>query len=186
MKTLNGQLLALFCSFWITTHGQADLNFGLGYFGENGTHPGVVSRFEREKSFHPELAIVSGAEIGFYSHPRNHNAGFIEINHGYRRYFSENRWYLEQTFGIGVMFSFYNEDVWHVDDHGNVTTVSSFANVDFMPSINFGAGLRIFSKMQTKQFLWFKPKVFWQLPYNNLALPHLAIQVGYTMNIKSH
>jgi hypothetical protein len=111
---LIGILTAITCQL----AAQTKLNIGGGYFGETATYPGVMGEFEYEK-FHTErFSIPLKVNIGFYSHERNHNAFFIDIHEGLRRYFKEGKWYFEQSVGLGVMFSFHNEDLWHVDDGG--------------------------------------------------------------------
>ena len=72
------------------------------------------------------------------------------------------------------------------EDNGSVAKVSGFANIDFMPSIQLGVGYNLGAKDQQTHCLWLKPKIFWQLPFNNLALPHLAVQAGYTLNLKTN
>lgn len=161
------------------------LNLGGGYFGENASYPGMVGEFEYEK-FHTErFSTPLKVNVGFYNHPRSHSALFIDLHEGFRRYSKNQRWYFEQSIGLGAMFSFYNEDVWHVDANGNVARVSNFANVDFMPSVTFGLGYNLTPKSEKANYIWLRPKFFWQLPFNNLANIHTAIQVGYSYTLKN-
>lgn len=87
---------------------------------------------------------------------------------------------LESSVGIGVMLSYYNEEVYEISESGEFTEVSRLANPDFMPSISLGIGYDFSNDREKRRMIWARPKMFWQYPYNNLALPHLALQLGYT------
>lgn len=176
-------LIALFIGLTSLCFAQKKLNVGLGYFGETLSYPGVVGELEYEKVYTEKFSIPLKANIGFYSHPRSHNAMFLDVHEGLRRYFRQGKWYAEQHIGIGLMASFYNEEVWHVDEGGRARTISNFGNIDFMPSVSFGLGYNLTPNRESSNYIWIRPKIFWQLPYNNLALPHLAFQIGYSYNL---
>lgn len=185
MKIKTALILLVIIASRLSTTAQTNFNYGGGYFGETITYPGIIVELEREKFHADYFSTPVKLNIGFYNHPRSHNALFLDIHEGFRRYSKTKKWYFEQSVGFGIMLSFYNEDVWHVDDQGNVTTVSKFANLDYMPSITFGVGYNLTPNKNSSNFLWLRPKVFWQIPFNSLALPHLAIQLGYTRTFKS-
>ncbi len=163
---------------------QTRINLGGGYFGETGTYPGVVAEFEIEKFQSEKYSTPFRANIGYYSHPRSHNAIFLEALYGTRRYFNSG-FFIEHALGLGVMFSFYPEDVWHVNDDGTIVRVSNWANPDILPSLTFGAGYNFGKGTDKNNLIWARPKISWQMPYNNLAQPHIALQVGFTHTIKS-
>ena len=169
----------------IVSFSQTKLNIGGGYFGETVTYPGIVVEFEYEKFHTEKFSTPFKVNVGFYNHQRNHNALFLDLHEGFRRYFKEGKWYFEQSIGLGLMLSFYNEDVWHVDDNGNVARVSNVGNLDFMPSVTFGFGYNLTQKKKSDNYIWARPKIFWQMPFNNLAYAHLALQIGYTYNFKT-
>ena len=112
--------------FHLTSNAQTKFNVGGGYFGENITYPGVIGEFEYEKFHTDKFSTPLKINIGFYNHPRSHSALFLDLHEGFRRYTKNQRWYIEQSIGIGAMFSFYNEDVWHVDENGNVLQDSRY------------------------------------------------------------
>jgi hypothetical protein len=66
----------------------------------------------------------------------------------------------------------------------NVARVSSFGNFDVMPSIELGLGYRFLQAGAGNSLIYLRPKVYWQIPFNNLAAPHVAVQVGYTHTVK--
>jgi hypothetical protein len=170
----------------ISTFGQyKNINLSGGYFGEVITHPGIVAGIEKEHAFTSNISMLTRLDLGFYNHPRNHAAVFLDISRGSRRYLN-NGIFFEQFLGIGTMAEYYNEDVWHIDNNGNAVEVSRFGNFNFMPSVTLGTGYRFQSDRKKQQLLWLRPRIFWQLPFNNLALPHFALLAGYTFTIKTN
>lgn len=170
----------------ISASGQyKSLNLSGGYFGEMITYPGIVAGLEREHAFTTNISLLTHIDIGFYNHFRNNAGIFLDISRGSRRYL-KNGLFFEQFLGIGTLANYYNEDVWHVDDNGNAVRVSRFGNFNFMPSATLGAGYKFHSPRKKQQLIWLRPKIFWQLPFNNLALPHFALQAGYTLTIKTN
>lgn len=164
---------------------QSELNVGLGYFGANFTYKGFLCELEYEKFHADRFSTPFKLDFGFYRHPRSHNALFLDVHEGFRRYSKNSKWYFEQSIGFGIMLSFYNEEVWHIDENGTAALTSNVANLDYMPSVTFGTGYNLTPKKETNNYIWLRPKVFWQLPFNSLALPHIAVQMGYSRTIKS-
>ena len=64
-------------------HAQTHLKAGIGYFGENGIHPGLVLEFEYEKMQSEDFSLPLRADLGFYN-KEDYNAVFIEIQKGFR------------------------------------------------------------------------------------------------------
>lgn len=165
----------------LEVYGQdKNLKISGAYFGEVISYPGFTISAEREKVYSGKAGISSFLELGYYHHPRNHDSWFIGINHGSRQYFGKG-FFSEQFLGIGTIADFYNEDVWHIDENGNAVRVSKFGNFNFMPSVTIGAGL-----LRGPYSFWLRPRIYWQLPYNNLALPHLAVQAGFSFTLNKH
>lgn len=167
------------------SNAQTKLNMGIGYFGETVTYPGVIGEIEYENFHTDKFSTPLRVNIGFYNHPRSHNAIFLDFHQGFRRYFKNQNWFFEQNIGIGTMLSFYNENVWHVDDDGNSALVSNTGNWDFMPSVTLGFGKNITPKKETAIYVWLRPKIYWQYPFNNLANVHTALQIGFSYNLKT-
>jgi hypothetical protein len=155
------------------------LSGGIGYFGETGVYPGAVFELEYEIYRSERLSTTSRANIGYYSHPRNHAAIFMDIHQGLRRTLGKGI-ILESSVGLGVMFSYYNEEVYKLAASGEFEETSRIAKPDLMPSITLGLGYDFSSDREHRRMAWVRPKIFWQYPYNTLALPHLSLQIGYT------
>lgn len=162
-------------------YGQdTSLRISGSYFGEVVTYPGFTISAEREKIYDGKVGIINMLETGYYHHPRNHDSWFIGINHGSRQYFGK-AFFVEQYLGIGTIADYYNEDVWHIDDNGNAVKVSKFGNFNLMPSVILGTGYST-----GRYSFWLRPRLYWQLPYNNLALPHIAVQAGFSFTFKKY
>ena len=65
---------------------QTRLHTGGGYFGETAVYPGFTAELEFERSLTSGISRITRGGTGFYSHPRNHNALFLDASRGYRRY----------------------------------------------------------------------------------------------------
>jgi len=152
------------------------IKVGLGYFSEMVLYPGLVLEVEREKMQSDKISLPQRANLGFYNHPRNHMGFFFDIHQGTRRYFKSG-FMLESAVGLGALVPFYNKDVWKVDENGSVSKASKFGGVDLMPSITLGIGFRL--NKETNSLIALRPKIFWQFPYNQRALPHSAFQLIY-------
>lgn len=160
-------------------HAQKLLSGGIGYFGETGVYPGVVFELEYEKYQSEHFSTISGVNVGGYIHARSHAAAFIDIQQGLRRTLS-NRIILESRVGLGVMLSFYTEEVYTLNESGLFEETSRIASPDLMPSFTLGLGYDFSRNREKRRMAWVRPRIFWQYPYNSLILPHLSLQIGYT------
>lgn len=165
---------------------QNDVRLGGGYFGESITHPGFLAQVEYVRNHTPQLGTPLRADLGAYFHPRNHNALLFDVHAGVREKFGK-RFALEQYLGLGLLVSFYQGDgIFQMDDHGSFRRVSPLGNAAFMPSVSLGIWVAAGKKEDPGRWaVHFRPKVFWQFPYNNLAMPHFALQAGFTCRVKS-
>ena len=175
--------MIILISFSLHTNAQKLLSPGVGYFGETGVYPGVVFELEYEAYRSEGLSTITRASLGHYAHPRSHSAFFTDIQQGLRRTYNSGI-VLESLVGIGVMFSYYNEEVYKLGESGEFEETSRMAKPDLMPSIMFGLGYDFSSEKELRRMLWVRPKMFWQYPYNSLAFPHISLQIGYTHTFK--
>jgi len=163
----------------LQTNAQNLLSVGAGYFGETGVYPGVVFELEYEQLRSEGLSTISRANVGYYAHPRSHAALFTDIHQGLRRSFSSGI-ILESSVGLGVLFSYYNEEVYKLAESGEFAETSRIAKPDLMPSITVGIAYDFSGDLEHRRMVWLRPKMFWQYPYNSLAFPHLSLQIGYS------
>lgn len=164
-------------------HAQNNHSIGAGYFGETLTHPGVVLEYEFESPQSAKYAILSRSDVGYYNHPRNHRAFFIDHHIGMRHNIG-SRMFMEHAIGVGVMFPMLNAPVYKVDEQGHISESSKRLNPDFRPSVTLGLGYDL-NPNEERDAIWVRPTMFWQYPYNTLALPHVAMQFGFTHTFKT-
>lgn len=163
---------------------QSRLNIGAGYFGHTITHPGVVVELEYETYVSSTMSLPFRLDVGFYHHPRNRNALFLDVNYGFRRYFKSGL-FIEQSIGIGILGSALNTDVFAVDDDGNVSEGSRLNEPQFMPSLTVGIGYNLTkNKENTLNLIWLRPKISWEIPHKTTANFSPALQIGFTHQIK--
>lgn len=165
---------------------QNDLRIGGGYFGQSITHPGFTVNVEYVRNHTTHLSTPARVDLGAYFHPRNHNAIMFDVSAGLREKFGK-RFALEQYFGLGGMVAFFNGDgLFQVSESGGIERVSNSGNPAFMPSIAVGIWVATGKKDDAERWsVYFRPKVFWQLPYNNIAMPHFALQAGVSYRIRA-
>lgn len=178
-------MLSFFCSAAAVAFAQESrsVRVGGGYFGETLTHPGAVFNAEVGNRLSDRYEVIHSLDVGFYIHPRSHLALFFGLNAGLRRSFGS--FFLEHSLGAGAMLSWYNGDgVFHVDKNGSVRRASRFGNIDFMPSVNFGIGKKLLKDQSA--LIYVRPKLFWQVPYNNLAQYRVAVQGGFIKTINTY
>ena len=173
--------LVLFTAFLQV--GAQTKRVALSYFSETVAYPGMALEFEIEKSQTNNISLSQKATLGYYSHPRNHNAIFFDIQQCFKRYLN-NGLVLENSIGVGIMSSFLNEEVLDVNANGDLEEESRFAGLDFMPSISLGLGYAL--GKNKNDYIALRPKVFWQYPFNGRILPHTALQVSYVYKLKSN
>ena len=163
---------------------QNRLNLGAGYFGQNITSPGATLQLEFEQSIHEGLSLPLRMEAGFYNYHNDYNVLTIDLNRGFRKYLS-NGLFVEQTFGAGVMLSYYRDHLWHEDEHRKVTYFSKAPVIDFMPSATLGGGFNFSSKASASNILWVRTKISWQLFSRELSMPFFGLMVGFTHTFKT-
>ena len=174
-------LLLLVVPKYISAQDIRKLNFGGGYFGETLTHAGGLLTSERVTDASHNFKVVHRVEIGFYIHPRNHIGLFLDFHAGVRKSFG--KMFIEHAVGIGPMFTIYNGDgIFQIDRNGSVRRASRFASPDFMPSITLGLG----RELKDESYVFIRPKIFWQIPYNNLSQYHPSVIAGFTKTIKQY
>lgn len=171
--------IAMLVGIAFSSQAQKNINIGAGYFGQFLTYPGVVLEFESEQMFTEKASLPLRVDLGYYSHARNHNGLFMDVNYGYRRYFDSGI-FLEESIGIGVLKTSLNtDDAYEVADDGSVSEVSKGIPADLMPSVTLGLGYK-FKGAGGANRIWMRPKMYWQFPYKRSAIYHVAMQVGFS------
>lgn len=177
-------LIMVLLSSSLAVLSQNQIKIGIGYNGEQITHPGALVNFEYEKIFTKEFSSPLKAELAYYNHPDYH-ALTVELQKGVRRYFDQGL-FLEQALGFGIISKDFKEDsYWYQDEYGTVYAHGNKAVWSLMPTVSFGAGFDLSGEKDHSTLIWVKPKVYWDLGFRPLHLPHYALQIGFTKTIKT-
>ena len=93
-------IVAVLAGYHLAAEAQSHLSTGIGYYGENATHPGFVLELEHEPFLTEYFSLPNRLDFGFHSNP-DYNAWIIDLHKGFRKYFSSGI-FLEQSVGVGV------------------------------------------------------------------------------------
>jgi len=166
------------------TNGQSLLNAEVSYASENGAFHGVSLGLEHEKFFSENFSLPLKVSAS-YTAKADYNSVSIELLKGFRRYFG-NGFFGEQYLGLGMMANYYKvESIWYYDQFDNVVRFKDGANWGFMPSVTLGGGYNITHKKGTSNFIWVRPKVYWNFGIRGLAMPYASVQIGFTHTFKT-
>ena len=170
----------------IFTEGNAQKNSSLGgaYFGSSLTSPGFLMELEFEKIHSEHFSIPIQLHAGFYNEREGNNVLFTDIHRGFRKSFS-NGLFLEQSFGMGLMLSFFKDSPYHEAENGNAGYYPKGRGVDILPSVTVGAGYNLPWENGSMGKIWCKPKIYWQMPFDKPSQPKFALQIGYSHTISS-
>jgi hypothetical protein len=146
------------------------------------THPGATLGIERYLLQDKRYRIFLGANLGMYTHTRNHTAYFINIQSG-QRLTTGSGLFFDQSIGIGYLRSYLNGgDIFEVDAFRGVYESKNSGRGHVMPSVSLGTGWDFSKKNIANLAVFVRPQVFWQYPFNNYSLVHLALQTGLTFH----
>ncbi|MEL6254122.1 MAG: hypothetical protein AAFR87_19085 [Bacteroidota bacterium] len=159
---------------------QSKLRLGLGYYGETIFHPGIIVHAESDLLQKQKLSVPIRVGMGYYFHRYNHQALFADLVLGIRWHLG-SRIYTGLSGGIGLMNSWHHSDhgVFKVGENGDIQRISSFAGIDFMPSINAEIAYKL-KRDSVHKSIWLRPIVFFQNKVNDTVLLHFAMALGYT------
>ena len=176
-------LLILVAGYHMAADAQSHFRAGLGYYGENMVHPGLVLELEHEPFFTERFSLPLRADFGFHTNP-DYKAWTMDLHKGFRKYFRSGL-FLEQSVGVGVIAKGYRTDYWYMDDYYNPIPHGNTTVWGFMPSVTAGAGYKLSGKKEGGDLLWVRPKVYWDLGFRGFHLPYFALQIGYSHTFKT-
>ena len=176
-------LLAILSGFIPTASSQSRLNGGIGYYGENVSHPGAVLEIEHEPFFAEGFSLPLRADVGFHINP-DYNAYTMDVHKGFRKYFKTG-FFLEQSIGVGVIAKSYKTHYFYMDEYAQSIAHGNGPVWGFMPSVTAGAGYNLSKGKEGTDLVWIRPKVYWDLGFRALYLPYWALQIGFTHTFKS-
>ncbi len=156
------------------------LGLTLSYFGETGTHPGMLAAVEypllRAGGKHQVLAR---AQLGGWIHPRMYAGLFTGGEVAYR---ATARFGLQGELAAGAAYlrTFVASDVYEVEPDGSVSRITDWGRSHFMPSASFGIGWDFGQRGGPPLAVMLRNQAFWEIPYNTRSLLHLTAIVGVT------
>lgn len=166
--------------------------FGLSYWGQTFTHPGMGVAYERLwKSIRKEKVKKSGKvkihthqllwgnNLGFYNHAQNHFAIQLTTGLNYRYMRKKGKF-----FGIGIFAGyqqrFLNEDAFQVSNAGVVSEAKKTGSALFTTGIQTKIG-RHFAK---NPFGWYlSSNLAWSAPFANDFINNSVIEIGISYRI---
>ena len=129
---------------------------------------------------------LSRLSLGYRINSPKHESVGLELYRGYRIKFNKS-FYMEQTLGLGAVYSIYEDKYWYKNNWDNlIGTGPKGRTIDIRPSITLGLGYHYGGSEGTLNHLWIRPKVFWQLPTNNPANPDFTLLIGFSRSLKTN
>ncbi|MCB0637651.1 MAG: hypothetical protein KDC54_13570 [Lewinella sp.] len=164
---------------------QQHLNAGLGYFGQQVIHPGVVLEMELEKFHSHTFSLPLRANVG-YCHTPDYQYLFFDLHKGLRKYVNSSLFF-EQSLGVGVMATDYRENgAWYIDQFNNLLFPRDGLNISFMPSVTLGVGYDLSEDQGARNRIWIRSKIYWNLGLRGMETPFTALMVGYSHTLNTH
>lgn len=171
-------LIALFA--FSAALAQSKFNVGGGYFGHTLTYPGIILEAEWETNYTEKSSLPIRVDVGVFVHKRYQTGIFTDINYGFRQYFNSGL-FLEESIGAGTLIGILSNDAtYEVSSAGEVSEISDFSSIDFMPSITLGIGYNVTKNREKANYIWLRSKMYWQLPHKTTSTYNMVIQVGFT------
>ena len=108
---------------------------------------------------------------------------FLEAGAGFRQYFRSGLFF-EERLALGVCRPScipMRYMKWTTADRS--ARVHGANQPDFMPSVSLGLGYNLVGEKESRNLIWLRPKLYFQMPYKTLTNYHLALQVGFTRTL---
>lgn len=146
---------------------------------------GMVAELEHAKLQNPSFATLSRIDLGYRIQTAQHQAATLELHRGFQYHLNKSL-FVEQTFGLGIMYSFYQSAYWYKNDwYQLIYTGKNARTVDVIPSVTLGIVHPFGGEEHTLNSVWIRPKIFWQLPSNNPANPNFTAQIGFSRRLSN-
>lgn len=164
------------------------LGFSVSYFGEFiFTHPGVSIGFEYivYKNKKNWFNFLLASNIGWYIHYLNHNAIFFDSQVAFR-FITPKGFYGDLFLGIGYLHTWaYGEIYTGVDNSGNLIKKMNYGYPHLMLNASITLfGWDFYNLTGFPILTYLRMCFFGEYPYNNYILPHTAIQIGITYQLR--
>ena len=183
MKTIH-LLIVLFALSSVSAAGQKSISAGLGFVGESINAHGIVLEIERDKLYSEGASLPTRLNL-IFQNTEDYFTSSIDIHKGFRRNFSSG-FVFEQSVGFGYIIKSYKEkSYWYRGELGENIPHGNKPVGSVLPSVTIGAGYNFSTDKGGYDYLWIRPKVYWELASRTLNTPYFSVQAGFTHTIKT-
>ncbi|MGC4038801.1 MAG: hypothetical protein QM764_22780 [Chitinophagaceae bacterium] len=120
---------------------------------------------------------VLNGNVGFYRYTFNHTGLFLFPSIG-KRYNKGRPYYFEWLLSVGLLRTFYDGQVYSVDDNGTVKQLKNYGRFYTLTGVSTVFGHDFEKNKKPKPFaIDIKPSLWFQYPYNSFVLPHLSFEL---------
>ena len=185
-----------------TDHSQKISAISMGFYLDNGLHPGLkfgasyeLSSKIKEKKYRlnfrkkkfgvkrKEIYYLLDGNLGFYQHPNNHFGAFTGLAFTRMRYKPKNKGSIAWTFGVNYLRRFYNIETYELGPNGNIVSVPFAGTNSLMFHItpSFGKTYRVVDGGRSCRF--FIAPSLQVLKYNHAFFPNASLEIGAAINL---
>jgi hypothetical protein len=156
-----------------------------GYFGELVLHPGFYCGIDYTLTEREWFNFHWDTEVGGYVHKWNNNSVFFQSSIG-TKLISSFSAYIDFNLGLGYILSSPNGDVYRFDSQAGITTkgMSNSSHLKSSFSILFGWDGKRKNNLPLTASIGFEGSI--QSGFNHTVLPHAALRIGITYQLKNH
>jgi hypothetical protein len=123
--------------------------------------------------------LIIAGDIGFYRYPFN-NSGLYFFQSIGKRYNKGKPYYFEWLVRVGVLRTFYDGQVYTVDDNGTVKELNNYGRYYAVTGFTTIFGHDFERTKKPGSFaIDLKPSLWVQYPYNSFFLLHLSAEISF-------
>jgi len=144
----------------------------------------ITTQFKNGKKELRYRDLIAASDIGFYRYAFN-NTGIYFFESVGKRYNKSSPYYFEWLIKVGVLRTFYDGEVYSVDDNGNVKILKNYGRYYALTGFTFVFGHNFERGAKPRPYsIEFKPSIWVQYPYNSFFLTHFSAEVSFKYHFK--
>ncbi len=146
-------------------------------FPLNSRHISIIKKGKQKEKYRD---IITTSNIGFYRYAFNNRGLFLLQSVGYR-YHKTKPYYFEWLLTFGALRTFYDGNVYSVDNYGTIRTLQNFGRLYAITGFTTVFGHDFERSAKPKPIaISIQPSLWVQYPYNSFLLPHFSIQLSFS------
>ena len=130
--------------------------------------------------------LVLSGNVGFYNHPNNHAALFLNSELSWRRTKMRKGQMLGVFVGTGYLHRFYNIDTYQLGTDGTPNQISAAGQPMWTTSLGLSFGRDLSIKRDIPMAWYIKPSAILLTPYSHSASITTALEVGVIYNFSTN